>query len=159
MPFCTQCGNQVAPADQFCGRCGAAQPQFAARPTPSSAPKLEQMSPRTAAVLCYVPFVGWIAAIVLLASERFRNNSKVRFHAFQGLYLFVAWLIIEWVVSPVLWIGPWFGWGFPRLLEALLKLSVLGAWIFMLVKVSQEEDFRLPVLGELADRSVSEQRP
>lgn len=117
------------------------------------------MSPRTAAVLCYVPFVGWIAAIVLLASDRFRNDGRVRFHAFQGLYLFVAWLIIEWVVSPVLWVGPWFGWGLPRLLEALLKLSVLAAWVFMLVKVSQEEDFRLPVLGELADRSVSEQRP
>jgi hypothetical protein len=29
----------------------------------------------------------------------------------------------------------------------------------MLMKVSQDVDYRLPVLGELADRSVSEQRP
>ena len=37
-------------------------------------------------------------------------------------------------------------------------LSV-GAWIFMLMKVSHDQDYRLPILGELADRSVSEQRP
>jgi uncharacterized membrane protein len=29
----------------------------------------------------------------------------------------------------------------------------------MLMKVSHDEDYRLPILGELAERSVSEQRP
>ena len=29
----------------------------------------------------------------------------------------------------------------------------------MLMKVSHDQDYRLPVIGELADRSVSEQRP
>jgi uncharacterized membrane protein len=116
------------------------------------------MSPRTAALLCYIPFIGWIAAIVVLASERFRNDSGTRFHAFQGLYLFVAWLIVELVLDPLLWFAPGSSWLFRRAAEAALKLAVLGAWILMLVKVSQSEDFRLPILGELADRSVSEQR-
>jgi uncharacterized membrane protein len=40
----------------------------------------------------------------------------------------------------------------------LFKLVVLGAWIFMMIKTKQGDDFRLPLLGELADRSVSEQR-
>jgi uncharacterized membrane protein len=42
---------------------------------------------------------------------------------------------------------------FPR----LLKLAMFGVWIFMLMKVSQGQSFRLPILGELAERSVSEQ--
>lgn len=160
MPFCTQCGNPAQPADQFCGKCGAAQPgaQPGARPAAPGATTFENMSPRTAALLCYIPFVGWIAAIIVLASERFRNDATIRFHAFQGLYLFVAWLIVEVVLDPLLWIAPGSSWVFRRAAEAALKLAVLGAWILMLVKVSQSDDFRLPILGELADRSVSEQR-
>jgi hypothetical protein len=65
------------------------------------------VSPRTASLLCYIPILGWIVAIVVLASARFRDNARVRFHAFQGLYLFVAWLIVDWVLSPMFSIAFW----------------------------------------------------
>src|ERR1041384_2130662 len=103
MPFCSQCGSQVGNADRFCGRCGAAQPPAS---TPSPGPPrggVESLNPKTASILCYVPWVGWIAAIVVLASQRFRHDRAVRFHAFQGLYLFVAWLIADQVVRPMFW--------------------------------------------------------
>ena len=45
-----------------------------------------------------------------------------------------------------------------KAISSIMKVGVFGAWIFMLVKTSQGETFRLPVLGELADRSVSEQK-
>jgi len=112
------------------------------------------ISDRTASLLCYIPMVGWIAAIIVLASHRFRQEPKVRFHAFQGLYLFVAWLLVQWVVSPALE----FNGGVSRLFGGLLHLLIFAAWIYMLVKVSHNEDYRLPIVGELADRSVSEQR-
>jgi len=117
------------------------------------------ISNRNAELLCYIPMVGWIAAIVVLASDRFRRDSNVRFHAFQGLYLFVAWLMVEWVVSPVLFISGWHG-GFPlhNLLARGLELLIFIAWIVMIVKVSHDEHFKLPIIGELAERSVSEQR-
>ena len=84
-------------------------------------------------------------------------DVRVRFHAFQGLYLFVAWLIVDWVL------GPMFGfafWGPPlhRIFPALLKAVIFGAWIFMIVKTSQDETYKLPILGDLAEKSVSEQR-
>jgi uncharacterized membrane protein len=41
---------------------------------------------------------------------------------------------------------------------AILKACVWIAWIFLLVKTSRGEDYHLPVLGELADRSVAEQK-
>ena len=43
--------------------------------------------------------MGWIAAIIVLASQRFKAMPTVRFHAFQGLYLFVAWLMNDQVLS------------------------------------------------------------
>ena len=117
------------------------------------------ISTRNASLLCYIPMVGWIAAIVVLASERFRRETQVRFHAFQGLYLFVAWLMVEWVISPAMYITDWHG-GFAlhRVVAKGLQLLIFGAWIFMLIKVSQGENYRLPIIGELADRSVCEQR-
>ncbi len=160
MPFCVQCGNNVGAADQYCGKCGARQaagaPGASTRPAPDL---MTGISSRNASLLCYIPMVGWIAAIVVLASERFRRDLRVRFHAFQGLYLFVAWLMVEWVVSPALYFSDWHG-GFPlhRLVSKALQLAIFAAWIFMLIKVSHDEDYRLPIIGELADRSVCEQR-
>jgi uncharacterized membrane protein len=112
------------------------------------------VSNRTASLLCYIPWAGWICAIVILASARFRHEYDVRFDAFQGLYLFVVWLIVEWVITPFMHFpGSPFNWG----LANLFKLAILIVWIFMLVKVSQGERYSLPVVGELADRSVREQ--
>ena len=114
MPFCCQCGQSVSTRDVYCATCGARQPSSA----PPAVEYMQGISPRTASLLCYVPILGWIVAIVVLASARFRDNVRVRFHAFQGLYLFVAWLIVDWVLSPmfVFW-GP-FHHVFPALFKA-----------------------------------------
>jgi uncharacterized membrane protein len=158
MSYCCQCGNQVRDTDRWCAVCGTAQ--AAAGPgAKRAAPHIEflnGLTSRNAVLLCYIPMVGWVAAIVVLASDRFRRDIEVRFHAFQGLYLFVTWLVVDWVLSPMRM--DWGIWGMHMVFPGLLKLAVLGVWIYMLVKVSQGELVRLPVLGDLAERSVSEQR-
>ena len=109
------------------------------------------MSPRAASVLCYIPWFGWIAAIIVLASGRFRDNRAVRFHAFQGLYLFVVLMLIQWVLGPVMAFGP----HAPFPLVGMLKIAMLALSIFMMVKASHDQYFVLPVVGELAERSLS----
>ncbi len=160
MPFCSQCGTAVQAADLYCGRCGARQPVEAgtgtgagtgASPPPAGADILVVLSRRTASILCYVPGIGWLAAIVVLAANKFRRDRAVRFHAFQGLYLFVAWLMEDWVLRPMAGIlSPHFA--IHRLVEAVL----LGMSIFMMVKASHDEAYSLPLFGELAQRSVVE---
>src|SRR5579871_1877882 len=98
MPFCSQCGHQVGATQAYCASCGARQPQDFVGASPLARDPLSGISPRTASILCYVPTVGWIAAIIVLASHRFRHMPTVRFHAFQGLYLFVAWLMNDQVL-------------------------------------------------------------
>jgi uncharacterized membrane protein len=158
VPFCTQCGTEAQPSDTYCASCGAAQGSAASapRPEPSKTPDrdpLAGLDDRKAATLCYIPLVGWVLSIVVLAAQRFRQSRVTRFHAFQGLYLFVAWLFVDWVFSPFASYAPSM-----RMVASAMKLGVFGTWIFMLVKTSQGEDFHLPLLGELADRSVSEQK-
>ena len=158
MPYCSQCGGQIRDTDVFCGLCGARQPV-------SAAPASDGISPRTASILCYIPIMGWIPAVIALASRRFRQDTAVRFHAFQGIYLFVVWLIVDWILGPVASVSMWRGWarswqtGIPTFtLVGALKAAVMVAWIFMLVKTSKGEQYRLPILGGLAERSVAEQK-
>jgi len=148
MPYCSQCGNQVDSADVFCARCGARQPTAAA-PRRAADP-FSSISPRTASILCYIPGMGWLAAIVVLASARFRDNRIVRFHAFQGLYLFVAWLIEDWVLHPMFY-------NIPHVhLDGIIKAVLVFMSVFMMVKASHEEAYSLPIIGELAEKSVAE---
>lgn len=156
MPYCCRCGKHVEDRDIFCASCGARQ----ATTTRPATDYMSGITPRTASLLCYIPFLGWIAGIVVLASARFRYNHTVRFHAFQGLYVFVAWLIVDLVLSPFFALS--FFVGGPHVphfaISGLLKLIIFGTWIFMMIKVSQDDNFKLPILGELAEKSVSEQR-
>jgi len=156
MPFCTQCGSQVYKTDTYCAACGSVQGEAAKAEESTKTPGadfLANFDDRKASVLCYIPMVGWIASIVVLAAEKYRDSKLARFHAFQGLYLFVLWLFVDWVFGPITFYARPIRW-----MGGFMKVAVFGAWIFMLVKTSQNQLYRLPVLGELAERSVSEQR-
>ena len=161
MPFCSQCGNQVRDTDAFCRRCGAAQPIDAAagagaepqRPhniPPIPPDVLAGITPRTASILCYIPYLGWIPAIIVLASDRFRSDKTVRFHGFQGLYLFVAYLLEDQVIRHI----------FDRIpgmhINGLIHAALLFASVFMMVKASHDEAYALPLFGELAQKSITE---
>lgn len=109
-------------------------------------------------MLCYIPVFGWVASVVVLAAPKFQKNRDVRFHAFQGLYLFVIWLMVDWVISPLVGFMPGPGFHEMRMVRSLLKLSVFVAWVWMIIKTSHREMYHLPIIGELAERSVAEQR-
>lgn len=168
MPFCVQCGNAVAGADRFCAKCGAQQAAGGGagsyRPFGFYRGIYAQQFPggftdRHAIIACYFPWIGWIASVIVLASARFRQDKRVRFHAFQGLYLFVSWMLVDWVMVPMLLLPEHFlGYSMFGVPAHLLQLAILGTWVFMLIKAAHGEDFHLPILGELAERSASEQR-
>jgi uncharacterized membrane protein len=109
------------------------------------------MSPRAAAILCYIPTVGWIAAVIVLASRKFKGDQTARFHAFQGLYLFATWLLLKWI-GPIMDAGSENFLRFDHVFEGIL----LFVSIFMIIKASHEETYVLPIIGELAKRSATE---
>jgi uncharacterized membrane protein len=175
VPFCVNCGTKVDEKAAYCSHCGtpqsgrgtagkpggggapfgANQGAGTSRPFQAAAPApdfLDGISDRTAAILCYIPVFGVIPAIIFLASKRFRSNMRVRFNGFQSLYLFVAWLIVS-SAAPVLFMDV-FG---QHALVGLLKFLVFGCWIYLLVKSANQEQVRLPFIGDLAARSATEQ--
>ncbi len=116
---------------------------------------VDNISPRTASILCYIPIFGVIPAIIILASHRFRSNTVVRFNAFQSVYLFVAWLIVSTAI-PIFRFS-FMGDGIEHAMLEMLKLVFFICWIVLLVKAAQEQQFHLPIIGDLAARSTTEQ--
>ena len=165
MPFCTRCGTNVDDRAFFCPHCGSPQNAQAQGPAfgggaayASSQPGpdfLSGIGNRTASVLCYVPVFGVIPAIVFLASQRFRTDMRVRFDGFQSLYLFVGWLIVTSAAPTIFFSGG--GFGLERLLLGLLKLAVFLCWVYLLINAAQQRQIRLPIVGDLAARSTTEQ--
>jgi uncharacterized membrane protein len=154
MPFCSKCGFEVQTNDAFCGRCGSPQSVQSPKAQAKDTDPFQGIDNNTAAVLCYIPFLGWVASIYILTADRFRTDNTVRFHAFQGLYLFVAYLIYDWVIEGILWDVM----NRAYLITNMVKLSLTVGWLFMLFKTSQRELVRIPFISELADKSVAEQR-
>ena len=152
MPFCTNCGTQVEASAAFCYKCGTRQRPVAV----PSTDMLNGISDRTACILCYIPMFGVIAAILFLASQRFRTNYRVRFDAFQAVYLFVTWLVVN-SAAPTLLLAGMPGADLTRAAFELLKVALFFCWIYLLVKAAREEQVRVPILGDLAARSTHEQ--
>jgi len=157
MPFCTQCGNRVENAAAYCAQCGKAQPRagMGVGAGPIQQPVhdfLDGISERSASILCYIPVFGIIPSIIFLASQKFRHNQRVRFDGFQSVYLFVAYLIISSASPFVLFVVP-----FHRSLASIIETLITICWIFLLVKAANNEQVHLPILGDLAARSASEQ--
>ncbi len=141
---------------RFCQNCGLSQPNAQGPGEAEFTDFLDGLSDRTASILCYIPVFGVIPAIVFLAARKYRLNSRVRFDAFQALYLFVAWLIISSAIPTLLFAGvpPW---GIESGVLGLIKLAIFGCWIYLLVKAAQQQQIRLPIIGDLAARSTTEQ--
>ena len=152
MPFCTNCGTPADPNASFCHNCGTPQPRRAAQ----YSDLLEGLSDHTASVLCYIPVFGVIPAIIFLASHKYRTNHRVRFDAFQALYLFIAWLLVH-SAAPALLLASFPGWGMEHVVIGILRVVLFICWIYLLVKAARREQVKLPIIGDLAARSTTEQ--
>lgn len=153
--FCGNCGFRQTPAGTQ-GAAGNPFTGYTASPGQGGAAGADPfagISPRVASMLCYIPTVGWIAAVFWLAARTFKHNAAVRFNAFQGLYLFAAWLVVQWVIHPMVMFSHT---GLMRV-DRILELLLVGVGIFMMVKAAHDEVYVLPIIGELAQRSATEQ--
>ena len=114
------------------------------------------VAPNLGGLLCNVPCcIGFIFSIVAVVVEK--ENKFVRFHGFQSLLLhgvgFVCGFAIQ-VLSIVVGmalagLGALIG-----LLGLPLGLAFLGAQIFMMIKANNNEEFALPVIGDMAKQWV-----
>lgn len=94
------------------------------------------------ALLCYLG--TWITGIVFFIIEK--ENKFVRFHAMQSIITFGAIFIIMAVMSVI----PFIGW----MINYILGIVVVILWIFCMLKAYQGQMFKLPIVGEIAEKQV-----
>lgn len=100
------------------------------------------MNQNLAGMLCYL--AGWITGLIFFLIEK--DNKFVRFHAMQSIITFGGLTMLFMVAGFI----PIIGW----MLFPVLGLVQLVLWILLMVKAYQGEQFKLPVIGDLAEKNV-----
>lgn len=90
------------------------------------------------AALCYV--LTWITGIVFLILEK--ENKFVRFHAMQSVATFLPLQVT--MLVPVI-----------NLLSIFIIPLYLILWILLMFKAYKGEKFKLPIVGDFAEKQVN----
>jgi uncharacterized membrane protein len=160
---CSRCGTETRATAAFCPNCGAELPLAGLNATANTEPgfristeaqtersfasgALQELPENVAGMLAY--FI--LPAIVFLLIPRYKRNRFVRFHSFQCLFtvgiLFVIHVCLGIMVRFVpLIVLPIYG---------LLLLADLTLFLLLLVKAYQGEFFKLPIVGEWAEKRI-----
>ncbi len=99
-----------------------------------------------------------IPAIVFLFVEPYSKNRFVRFHSFQCIGVCLVTLIVGAalrIVDFVLFFIPMLGHLLVWLLSMVVIFGLLVVWVVLIVKALQGEMFKLPVVGDFAERQAT----
>ncbi|HEX7360942.1 MAG TPA: hypothetical protein VF283_10660 [Bryobacteraceae bacterium] len=147
MAFCSNCGAQVAGG--FCQNCGtqiAGGGVAEATANPATA-QAAGMSTNAASALCYL--VGFITGIIFLVLSPYNQDKTVRFHAFQSIFLSVAIVAIDILLSILTAIT-----GIAFFLFPIFWLACFAIWLYMLFTAYNGKTVTLPLIGEFARKQA-----
>jgi uncharacterized membrane protein len=100
------------------------------------------MNQNVAGLLCYL--AGWITGLIFFLIEK--ENRFVRFHAMQSIITFGSLTVIFMILGFI----PFVGW----MLMPVLAILQLILWIVLMVKAYQGQLFKLPVIGDMAEKNI-----
>ncbi len=112
-----------------------------------------------AALLAYV--FGWISGLIFFLIEK--DSKLVRFHAMQALIFNISVIVlcvVLWIVTFVLVLivsqvadvmGSLVGL-LATLIWLALSVGILIAWVMCLVRAYQGQYFKLPIIGNIAEK-------
>jgi len=110
--------------------------------------------------LCYVPvcYINLILSIIVLVTDK--TNKLARFHAFQSLFLMAGLIVVmilymcAGIVGAILdnALGYAIFTSLLGILSLVLGLGILIAVVIAAIKAFQGQIFKLPIIGNLADK-------
>ena len=101
-------------------------------------------------------YVTFIPAIVFLVVAPFKKNRFIRFHAFQSLLLTLAGVAAGLALKLLFLVLSLISLGHLLLLliSAIVLLGCVILWLVLVVKALQGDLFKLPLIGDLAERQA-----
>lgn len=153
--FCPSCGAQMTDTAAPCAACGKEAGQSGGSTPPAPAPGGGGLTDNVAGLLVYL--IG-ILAIVFLLIEPYNKNKFIRFHCFQCLFFWAAYIvcfIVLMILSFVLAMIPVVGGIIAFLLWMVLWLGAVVVWILLMVKAYQNQMWKLPFIGDMAEKQAN----
>jgi uncharacterized membrane protein len=111
------------------------------------------LSDNLAAALAYITI---IPAIVFLVLEPYNKIPLIRFHSFQSIGLCIVGILLNIVLrigQEMLHIIPLTGLLF-GLISMVFALALFIAWLVAIFKAFQGEWYKLPFIGDIAERQA-----
>jgi len=139
--FCTSCGAPMEDASSFCSHCGKSVPSAASAPVTAAPTVANALSDNIAGALAYITI---FPAIFFLVVAPYNRNRFIRFHSFQSLFLFVAAVALNILIGFL----PFVRW----MLWNLLSLACFVLVVFLIIKAYQGQKFKVPVIGDMAEK-------
>jgi uncharacterized membrane protein len=102
-----------------------------------------------AGALAYLTIVP---AIVFLVLEPYNRSRFIRFHCFQCIFATVVWTGL-WIALSIVAHIPFFGW-LTILVWPLVSLAGFVVWLILMLKAYQNQMFKLPVIGDIAEKQA-----
>jgi uncharacterized membrane protein len=99
-----------------------------------------------------------LPAIVFLLVEPYNKNRFVRFHSFQGFGVYLAGVVVVAILRIVgfaLFFIPVLGHLLVWLTSMVVALAFFMILVVLVVKALQGEMFKLPLVGEFAERKTT----
>ena len=125
---------------------GGYPPQAPPQMPYGSQPQAGGLSPNVVAALCYIVILG----VIFLIIDPYNKDRFVRFHAWQSIFFFVAWVGIR-IVLGVLSIALGDILGFlVGAISLLIGLGFFVGWIWLIVMAYQGKMTKLPIIGDFA---------
>jgi uncharacterized membrane protein len=127
-----------------CPSCGAEMENGACPrdPSHSAAPVVAD---NIASALCYL-LLG-VTGVLLLYLEPYGRNPRVRFHAFQSIFVNLA-IIVFWMAISFT------GKRLALLVSPVFLLFCLVLWLVLITTAWQNERLVLPVIGPMAEKQA-----
>jgi uncharacterized membrane protein len=151
MAFCNMCGAQIADGTTTCAACAGRIP---AAPVATAAPA-QGMADNVAGMLAYITI---IPAIIFLVMEPYNKNRFIRFHAWQNIFLHAA-AVVLWIALMVLTVAasviPIVGHLIVMLLGLVVWVGFFVIWVVLLIKANQGQMYKLPFIGDLAEKQAN----
>ncbi len=111
------------------------------------------LAPNIASMLCYICMP--ITSIVFMLMEK--ENKDVQFHAWQSTTFGVGWIVVVValnILTMILGSIASFLGVIMSILVPVLGLVVLVLWIICLVKAYQGERWKIPYIGDFAEKKA-----
>jgi len=101
-----------------------------------------------------IAYITIIPAIVFLIIEPFKKSSFVRFQAWQSIFFFVAWAIVNILIGVVQHLVPSAIFMTLTVMQ-LVGLAIFVIWLFVFIGAFSGKRIKLPIIGDLAEAQAN----